>query len=292
MSILRARSVTAALLIASAYLSATANAAGTVVRRGLDRDGARTVLAAAFAEAARRGAPGAAVAVVDEGGNLMVFERLEGTFAAGAEVAAGKARTAARFHKPTRVFEEAINTGRTAMAALSDFVPLQGGVPIEVDGAVVGAVGVSGAASAQQDDEIASAAAVSLTAAPQEPPAEVRYYPAAAVGAAFAKGDVLFDGAGTNYMVHASRRDAAGKAEVHALDTDVIYVLDGVATLVTGGSVVDPQTVAPDEVRGAAIRNGQSHRLGKGDVVIVPAQTPHWFQEVLGPFTYFVVKVR
>jgi glc operon protein GlcG len=284
------RAATASLGLVAAF-ALPAHAAGTVAKRGIDRDGARAVIDAAFATAGRLGAPGAAVAVVDEGGNLVAVERRDGTFAAGAEIAAGKARTAARFHKPTRVFEEAINTGRTAMAALSDFVPLQGGVPIEVDGAVVGAVGVSGAASAQQDDEIASAAATALSAALSG--GEVRYYPSAAVTAAFAKGDVLYDGAGgANYMVHASRRDAAGKAEVHALDTDVIYVVDGVATLVTGGSVVDPETVSANEVRGAAIRDGQARRLARGDVVIVPARTPHWFREVPGPFTYFVVKVR
>ena len=122
--------------------------------------------------------------------------------------------------------------------------------------------------------------------------ADVTYFPAADVSAAFAKGAVLFDGAGTNYMVHASRRDAAGQAEVHVKDTDVIYVLDGAPIFVTGGTVVDGKTIAPDEIRGSAVQDGEMRRLAKGDVIIVPHGTPHWFKEVDGPVLYYVVKVR
>jgi mannose-6-phosphate isomerase-like protein (cupin superfamily) len=122
--------------------------------------------------------------------------------------------------------------------------------------------------------------------------AEVSYFPAEKVTAAFAKGAVLFDGAGTNYMVHASRRDAAGQAEVHVKDTDIIYVLDGTTTFVTGGTMVDGKVTAPDEIRGSAVKDGESRRLGKGDVVIVPNGTPHWFKDVQGPVLYYVVKVR
>jgi mannose-6-phosphate isomerase-like protein (cupin superfamily) len=102
---------------------------------------------------------------------------------------------------------------------------------------------------------------------------------------------VLFD-QGERYMVHASRRDGAGQVEVHARDADVIYVLDGTATFVTGGTVVEPKTTAPDEIRGRAIQGGESRSLEKGDVVIVPAGTPHWFETVPGALTYYVVKVR
>jgi mannose-6-phosphate isomerase-like protein (cupin superfamily) len=121
---------------------------------------------------------------------------------------------------------------------------------------------------------------------------EVTYFPAATVSAAFDRGAVLFDGAGGNYMVHASRRDAAGQAEVHLKDADVIYVLEGATTFVTGGTVVDPKTTAPDEIRGTAVENGETRRLGKGDVIIVPRGTPHWFKEVDEPVLYYVVKVR
>ena len=79
---------------------------------------------------------------------------------------------------------------------------------------------------------------------------------------------------------------------MHALDTDVIYVLDGSATLVTGGTVVGGKTTEPNEVRGDAIDGGQARRIARGDVITVPNGTPHWFQEVQGPLTYYVVKVR
>jgi glc operon protein GlcG len=122
--------------------------------------------------------------------------------------------------------------------------------------------------------------------------ADVTYFPADEVAAAFAKGAVLFDGAGRNYLVHASRREAAGQAEVHVRDTDIIHVLQGATTFVTGGTVVDGKTTAPDEIRGSSIDGGETRHLGKGDVIIVPNGTPHWFKEVQGPVLYYVVKVR
>jgi hypothetical protein len=120
----------------------------------------------------------------------------------------------------------------------------------------------------------------------------VTYFDAAQVDAAFAKGAVLFDGKGANYMVHASRREAPGQCEIHGRDTDVIYMLAGATTFVTGGTCVDPQTTAPDEIRGSAVRGGDERHLHKGDVIIVPHSTPHWFKEVDGPVLYYVVKVR
>jgi mannose-6-phosphate isomerase-like protein (cupin superfamily) len=125
-------------------------------------------------------------------------------------------------------------------------------------------------------------------AAPSAPGA-VTYLPAAEVAAAFAKGRPLLEVEG--YKIHASRREAPGQAEVHTRDTDVIYVLEGGATIVTGGTVTDPRTIAPDEIRGARIEGGTIQTLAKGDVLVVPNGTPHWFQTVQGPFLYFVVKV-
>ena len=136
--------------------------AQTVQKRGLTLDGAKRVIAAAVAEAKSKNAPGGAIAVVDEGGNLVAVERLDNTFAAGANISIGKARTAALFKRPTKAFEDIINKGRTAMATLPDFTPLQGGIPIIINGQVIGAVGVSGAASAQQDEELAIAGANAL----------------------------------------------------------------------------------------------------------------------------------
>ena len=105
---------------------------------------------------------GGVIAVVDDGGNLMYLERLDDTFAAGARISIGKARTAALFRKPTAAFEEIIRNGRTPMIALEDFTPLQGGIPIEVEGKVVGAIGVSGAANQQRDEDVAKAGAAAL----------------------------------------------------------------------------------------------------------------------------------
>ncbi len=268
-----------------------------VEKKTLTLDGAKYIIAAAKTEAKATNAPGGVIAVVDDGGNLIALERLDNTFAAGATISIGKARTAVLFKKPTKVFEDIIRNGRTPMIALPDefFTPLQGGVPIIIDGQVVGGVGVSGAASAQQDEELAIAGANALMGAAGEGMmgAAVNYYPKDQVAAAFTHGAVLYDGAGgRNYMVHASHREKAGMAEVHLTDTDIIYVLEGSATFVTGGAVVDGKTVEPNEIRGTAINGGETRRIIKGDVLIVPNGTPHWFKEVNGPINYYVVKVR
>ena len=262
-----------------------AEPAGITHKRTLTLDGARTVIAAAVAQAHQLKTTGV-IAVVDDGGNLMALERVDGTFGAGANISIGKARTAALFKKPTKFFEEVIGKGRTSMVALSDFTPLQGGVPLLVDGEIVGAVGVSGAANAAQDEELAIAGAAALNRAPQ-----VTYFEAGKVMAAFAKGAVLFD-ASEKYMVHASRREQPGMAEIHTHDADIVYVLDGTATIVTGGEAVDAKVTAPGELRGAEIRGGETRHVGKGDVVVIPAGVPHWFKEVSQPFLYYVVKAR
>jgi glc operon protein GlcG len=259
-------------------------------KKSLTLEGARTVIAGAKQYAAANKAPGGVIAVVDDGGNLVALERIDGTFSAGANISVGKAKTAVMFKRPTKFFEEIIKNGRTAMVALPDFTPLQGGVPITVDGQIVGGVGVSGAASAVQDEELAIAGATALTDHKTTP---VKFIDAKIVTDGFAKGAVLEDGSnGENYIVHASRRDKPGMSEVHELDTDIIYVLDGTATFVTGGTSVDPKMVAANEFRGSMIDGGETRQLKKGDVVIVPKGTPHWFKQVDGAFLYYVVKVR
>ncbi len=270
------------------------SAAQTTEKKTLTLDGAEQVIAAAKSEAKTLNAPGGVIAVVDDGGNLMALARLDGTFAAGANISIGKARTAVQFKKPTRVFEELVNSsgkGRTVMTALNDFTPLIGGIPIMVDGQIVGGVGVSGAASADQDEQLAIAGSKAFEMGMNGP--AVSYFDKSKVDDAFAKGAVLFDGSdGRNYMVHASRREKPGQAEIHTLDADIIYVLQGTATVVTGGEAVDTKTVAPNEVRGASINGGDTRKISKGDVIIVPRGTPHQFLEVTNPFLYYVVKVR
>lgn len=120
----------------------------------------------------------------------------------------------------------------------------------------------------------------------------VTYFDAAQVRAAFERGAVLLDGSGRDYMVHASYRDRAGQGEVHTQDADVIYVLDGAATFVTGGTLTDATPTASDELRGSGIAGGETRTLAAGDVIVVPAGTPHWFKAVQRPVRYFVVKVR
>lgn len=275
--------------IATALLTATALEAQVANRKQLTRDGAKLVVDAVVAEAKRLGTTGV-VAVVDDGGNLMHLDRIDGTFAAGAMISYGKARTAAMFKRPTAVFENIIKQGRTPMVALNDFTPLQGGVPIEVDGHIVGAVGVSGAASAQQDEDLAVVGSKALAGKTQ---AMINVFPKSDVDAGFAKGGVLIgDMPDRGYQVHTSRRDKAGVVEVHGLDTDIFYVLSGSATLVTGGTMAGGKETAPNEWRGDDITGGQTRRITKGDVVVIPAGTPHWFKEVDAPVTYYAVKAR
>lgn len=149
------------IFAATTPLFAADSPATVVDKHALTLEGARVIAAAAAAEA-RKNNEGGAIAVVDDGGNLLYLERLDGTFAAGSTISIGKARTAALFKKPTAAFEDIIKNGRTAMVALPDFTPLQGGVPIVRDGQVIGAVGVSGAASAQRDEAVANAGAAAL----------------------------------------------------------------------------------------------------------------------------------
>ena len=93
------------------------------------------------------------------------------------------------------------------------------------------------------------------------------------------------------YTVMMATRNKGGEAELHAIDTDIIRVLSGGAVFVTGGTVVEPKTTAPNETRGPSIAGGDERRLGPGDVVMVPKGVPHWFKTVDGRIEYFVVKV-
>jgi len=270
-------------------LGATAARAQLSTSRVLTLEAAHRLAAAAAVEA--RPDRTAAIAVVDSGGALVSFERLDGTFPAAASVSFDKAHTAATFHQPTKVFEDAIRAGRGALTGVKEMTPLEGGVPVVVEGQVIGAVGVSGATSAARDEVIARAAVAAAAQLTTDAPraATVTVLPASAVKAGFARGAVLLDRGA--YQVHASRRDAPGKAEVHQLDTDVFYVLEGSATLVTGGQVPDLAPTALHELRGSRIEGGDVRTLGPGDVVVVPSGTPHWFRDVKAPVLYLAVKV-
>jgi mannose-6-phosphate isomerase-like protein (cupin superfamily) len=109
------------------------------------------------------------------------------------------------------------------------------------------------------------------------------------VAAALAKGGVLVTA--PNLVVQGATRSAPGQVEVHDKETDVIYIVEGDATFVTGGTMVGGKSTGPGQFRGSDIQNGHSQHLAKGDVVVVQAGTPHWFKEVPKSVNYLVVKV-
>lgn len=153
------------LLLLTLLTLRTALGADLTSQAALTLEGAKHIAAAAVAYAHAHGAPGAAIAIVDAGGHTLYLERLDGTFGASSDVSIGKARTATNFMRATRAMEDSINNGRPALAAViaaTPFTPLRGGVPIMVSGQIVGAIGVSGAASAEQDEQIAIAGAQAL----------------------------------------------------------------------------------------------------------------------------------
>lgn len=146
-------------------------------------------------------------------------------------------------------------------------------------GAVVALAAVAGA--------IAGAGAL-RAAAPTTTNDGVVYIDAGRTRAAFATGQPLVET--TAYKVHASRREAPGMAEVHTVDVDVIYVLEGTATIVTGGAIAGGREIAAGEIRGTSIDGGRAQRLSPGDVLVVPNGVPHQFTAVKAPFLYYVVK--
>jgi glc operon protein GlcG len=134
--------------------------AQTVNVMTLDQAGAQTVLQAARESAQQRNAP-SAIAVVDPAGDLLAFQRMDGVRPASADLAIEKARTAARLQRPTAEIEDNINQGRTAFVT-AGIAALRGGVPIRVNGEVVGAVGVAGL-SKENDTGTANTAAAALS---------------------------------------------------------------------------------------------------------------------------------
>jgi glc operon protein GlcG len=145
------------LLIAIVIFSIPAKAQ-VLSTKNISLDAAKKMVAEAVAYARANNAPGGAIAVVDAGGHLVYLERLDNTFAAASEVATKKANTSALFKAPSSKLETAINGGRQALITVGHTF-LQGGIPIIYQGLVIGAIGVSGSASAQQDEDIANAGA-------------------------------------------------------------------------------------------------------------------------------------
>jgi glc operon protein GlcG len=257
-------------------------------KKVLSVEAAEKIAAAAEAEATKRNST-VVIVVVDDGGYPLILKRLNNTQVASVEVGIGKARTAAIFRRPSREFEEQIKNGRVASLVLPGATPLQGGVPLVADRKVVGAIGVSGN-TPQEDEDIAKVGAAAFESAMKSATSPVTYLPAKQVRQAFVNGMPL--ARGMNYKIDASHRDEPGVVEVHTRDTDLIYMLEGTATLVTGGTVVDAKTIEPEEIRGRESKDGESRTITEGNVVVIPNGTPHWFKEVNGPINYYVVKVR
>ena len=143
-------------LFIAACIIASASYAQVITQKNISLAAAKKIVAEAVAYAKSVNSPGGAIAVVDAGGNLVYLERLDNTFAAAAEVAVKKANTAALFKAPSSKLENSINGGRQALITVGHTF-LQGGTPIIYEGAAIGAIGVSGSASAQQDEDIANA---------------------------------------------------------------------------------------------------------------------------------------
>src|ERR1700687_628882 len=141
--------------------------AQTIKVTTLDQAGAQTGLQAAKESALELKAP-SAIAVVDAAGDLLAFQRMDGVRPASAALAIEKARTAARLQRPTAEIEDNINMGRTAFVT-ADIVALRGGMPIHINGEVVGAVGIAGL-SKETDTDIANTAAAALRPSPKTPP--------------------------------------------------------------------------------------------------------------------------
>jgi len=131
-------------------------------KKGLTLAAAKIISSAAEAEAEKNGWK-VVIAVVDDGGHLIHLLRRDDTQAASVEIAQGKARTAVAFRRPTKQIEDMVNGGRVAFLNVPGLVPLEGGVPIMIDGRMIGAVGVSGVAS-NQDVQICEAGIAALLA--------------------------------------------------------------------------------------------------------------------------------
>ena len=257
----------------------------------LTYEGARLAAEAAGAVATSRGVS-PVVAVVDAGGELVYLWRPDRAQVASVGVATDKARTAAIYRRPSKDFEDQASGGRPSALHLARAVPLQGGIPLLAGDEIVGAIGVSGASSAEEDSELAVAGAEAfakaLAAAGNGTGAA--YFSSETLREKFEQGGLLLDTAG--FKLDAGRRQAPGEVEYHERFVDVMHVVEGRATVVTGGELVDAREVAAGELRAKAVEGGTEHELAEGDVLAIPSGVPHQFVDVSDPFLYFVVKVE
>jgi uncharacterized protein GlcG (DUF336 family) len=257
----------------------------------LTYEGAKLAAEAVGAAAAKRGvAP--VVSAVDAGGELMYLVRPDAAQVASVNVTTDKARTAAIYRRPSKDFEDQAAQGRPSALHLARAVPLQGGEPINIGGEVVGAIGVSGASSADEDRELAliGVEAAQSVAEQNGRRKGAAFFSNSDLRAKFAEGGILLD-AGV-FKLDAGRRVQPGEVEYHEHAVDVMHVVQGHATVVTGGDLIEPREVAPGELRAGRSEGGTAHELAEGDVLAIPNGVPHQFIDVSDPFLYFVVKVE
>jgi glc operon protein GlcG len=249
---------------------AGAQAAFTTVEvPALDHVSARAAAEAVASVATSRGVAPVA-AVVDAGGELVYLWRPDLAQVASVGVATDKARTAAIYRRPSKDFEDQASGGRPSALHLAGAVPLQGGMPIVVDGYVVGAIGVSGASSADEDQELSVIGQLAgQQAASSSSSGDVVHVSAAELRAKFETGGLLLDAG--RYKVDAGRRTAPGEVEFHRDVVDIMHVVEGGATVVTGDT---------------------ERELAEGDALVIPNGVPHQFVDVTDPFLYFVTKVE
>jgi mannose-6-phosphate isomerase-like protein (cupin superfamily) len=135
------------------------------------------------------------------------------------------------------------------------------------------------------------ALALSLIAAVAAGPTAVTYVPHDKVTATMTKGGAIIEDKG-GLRVLAQRR-GTGEVEVHLKTNHVFIIVEGEATFITGGTLVGSKQTAPDEVRASSVQGGQTHHLTKGDVITIPANTPHWFKEIpTGTIAYYAVNIQ
>ena len=133
--------------------------------------------------------------------------------------------------------------------------------------------------------------ALAFMAAAAGLPTAVTYVPHDKVTATMAKGGAIIEDKG-GLRVLAQRR-GTGEVEVHMKTNHVFIIVEGEATFITGGTLVGSKNTAPDEVRAASVQGGQTHHLTKGDVITIPANTPHWFKEIpSGTIAYYAVNIQ
>ena len=117
----------------------------------------------------------------------------------------------------------------------------------------------------------------------------VTYWDQAKVAKAMIKGGSIAKG--SDHTVSANHRDKAGEVEVHDKETDIFYVTEGEATLVTGGAMAGGRDTVPNQHRGTDVQGGETRHIVKGDLIVIPAGQPHWFKEVPKSVSYLTIKV-